>query len=176
MFDKLWDFLQQAWGTVNPCFIIPEYAQGLLLRLGKFHKICEPGLHFKFPFVDELLEQHIVQTTVSLSAQSLYTIDGTNIVVRGMVKYKISDLRIFMLEVYDAVDAISDVSQGIIKQIVMSKTAKECMDNELDNTITKKCRVEIKKMGVEVIQVTLTDIAPIRSIRLINDTFSDKLE
>lgn len=176
MFDKLWELLQHIWDNINPFFIIPEYAQGLLLRCGKFNKICEPGIHIKCPFIDELIVQHTVQTTVSLSAQSLFTIDGTNIVVRGMVKYKISDIKVFLLEVFDAVDAIADVSQGIIKQIVMSKTTKECMDNELDNTITKKCRVEIKKMGVEVIQVTLTDIAPIRSIRLINDTFSSKLD
>lgn len=176
MLDKLWELLQHIWESINPFFIIPEYAQGLLLRFGKYKKVCEPGIHIKIPFVDELIQQHTVVTTISLSAQSLYTMDKVNIVVRGMVKYRISDIKVFLLEVFDAVDAVSDISQGIIKQVVMSKTSEECMDNELDNTITKKCRAEIKKMGVEVIQVTLTDIAPIRSYRLINDTFSNKLD
>ena len=55
-------------------------------------------------------------------------------------------------------------------------TLEECTDTELDNTLTKKVRVEAKKWGVEVQQVTLTDLAPIRSYRLINDNFLNKLD
>jgi hypothetical protein len=36
--------------------------------------------------------------------------------------------------------------------------------------------VEAKKWGVEIQQVTLTDIAPIRSYRIINDTVINKLD
>ena len=95
--------------------------------------------------------------------------------VSAMFKYRIVDVKTYLLEVFAAVDAISDVTQGIIKNIIMSKSFEECLDNELDNLITKKCRAEIKKFGVEIMQVTLTDIAPIRSYRLINDTFSSPL-
>ena len=28
--------------------------QGVLLRLGKFNSIAQPGLHFKIPFLDEV--------------------------------------------------------------------------------------------------------------------------
>ena len=58
----------------------------------------------------------------------------------------------------------------------MSMTLDECTDQDLDNTLTKKVRVEAKKWGVEVQQVTLTDLAPIKSFRLINDTFTNKLD
>jgi hypothetical protein len=36
--------------------------------------------------------------------------------------------------------------------------------------------VEAKKWGVEIQQVTLTDLAPIRSFRFINDTITNKLD
>jgi hypothetical protein len=58
----------------------------------------------------------------------------------------------------------------------MSKTMEECIDPEIDNILTKKARVEVKKWGVEINQVTLTDLAPIRSFRLINDVISNKLD
>jgi len=176
MFTDIIQWVKEGWHEIKPAFIVSAYQKAIILRNGKFLKVCEPGFHLKIPFVDEYIEQHIVQTTQSLSAQSLITKDGKNIVVRGMVKYKISDVKTYLLEVFDATDAISDVSQGIIKSIIMSKTFDECLDNELDNTITKKCRIEIKKFGVEVMQVTLTDIAPIRTLRLINDNFSNKLD
>ena len=128
------------------------------------------------PLFDEVIDQHVVVTTLSLDAQSLYTKDKQNIVVKGVIKYKISDVKIFLLEVFDAQDALSDMSQSIIKNVIMSMTMDECTDSELDNTLTKKVRVEARKWGVEVQQVTLTDLAPIRSYRLINDTFTNKLD
>lgn len=175
MFNELIQWIKEFWNEINPFFIVREYQEGLLLRNGKFKALLKPGFHVKLPFIEECIFQHIVQTTQSLSAQSLVTKDGKNIVVRAMVKYKISDTKTYLLEVFDAVDAVSDVTQGIIKNIIMAKSFEECLDNELDNIITKKSRAKIKEFGVEVMQVTLTDIAPIRSFRLINDTFSNQL-
>ena len=176
MFDKLVELLTNWWLELKPIVIIRDYEEAVLLRFGKFKQVLKPGLHFKIPMFDEVIDQHVVVTTLSLDAQSLYTKDKQNIVVKGLVKYKIADVKIFLREVYDAQDAISDMSQSIIKNVIMSMTLEECTDVELDNTLTKKVRVEAKKWGVEVQQVTLTDLAPIRSIRLINDNFLNKLD
>jgi regulator of protease activity HflC (stomatin/prohibitin superfamily) len=176
MFDKLVELLTNWWLEIKPLVIIRDYEGAVLLRFGKFKRVLEPGLHFKIPMFDEVIDQHVVITTLSLDAQSLYTRDKQNIVVKGLIKYKIADVKTFLLEVYDAQDAISDMSQGIIKNVIMSLELKDCLDPELDNTLTKKVRVEAKKWGVEVQQVTLTDLAPIRSFRIINDNFLNKLD
>jgi regulator of protease activity HflC (stomatin/prohibitin superfamily) len=176
MFEKLIDILTNWASLLAPFVIVNPYEEGVLNRVGKFKKVISPGIHFKIPILDEVITQYTVTTTLSLPAQSLYTIDKQNIVVKGVVKYKISDVKIFLLEVYDAQDAISDMTQSIIKNIIMSKTVEECIDPEIDNILTKKARVEVRKWGVEINQVTLTDLAPIRSFRLINDTISNKLD
>ena len=176
MFDKLVELLTNWWMELKPIVIIRDYEEAVLLRFGKFKKLLKPGIHLKIPMFDEVIDQHVVVTTLSLDAQSLYTKDKQNIVVKGLVKYRIADVKIFLLEVYDAQDALSDMSSSIIKNVIMSMTLDECTDSELDNTLTKKVRVEARKWGVEVQQVTLTDIAPIRSIRLINDNFVNKLD
>jgi regulator of protease activity HflC (stomatin/prohibitin superfamily) len=176
MFDKLIEILSQWWHQIIPFIIIRDYEEAVLLRFGRFHSVLKPGIHLKLPFFDEVIDQHVVVTTLSLDAQSLYTKDKQNIVVKGLIKYKIADVKTFLLEVYDAQDALSDMSQSIIKNVIMSMTLEECTDTELDNTLSKKVRVEARKWGVEVQQVTLTDIAPIRSFRLINDNFTNKLD
>jgi regulator of protease activity HflC (stomatin/prohibitin superfamily) len=176
MFDKLVDLLVNWITDILPVVIIPSYEEGILLRFGKFNKVLHPGIHFKIPFGDEVLHQHVVVTTLSLPAQSLYTLDRQNIVVKGVVKYKISDVKTFLLEVYDAQDALSDMTMSIIKNVIISIPVDKCIDPELDMLLTKKARVEAKKWGVEIQQVTLTDVAPIRSYRLINDNFSNKLD
>jgi regulator of protease activity HflC (stomatin/prohibitin superfamily) len=176
MFDKLIEIITNWWLQLTPIIIIRDYEEAVLLRFGKFKTVFKPGIHFKIPLFDEVIDQHVVITTLSLNAQSLYTKDYQNIVVKGVIKYKISDVKTFLLEVYDAQDALSDMSQSIIKNVIMSMTIVECTDIELDNVLTKKVRVEAKKWGVEVQQVTLTDLAPIRSYRLINDNFLNKLD
>lgn len=176
MFDKLIEIITNWWLQLTPIIIIRDYEEAVLLRFGKFKAVLKPGMHVKIPLFDEVIDQHVVITTLSLDAQSLYTLDKQNIVVKGVIKYKISDVKTFLLEVYDAQDALSDMSQSIIKNIIMSMTMDECTDSELDNTLTKKVRVEARKWGVEVQQVTLTDLAPIRSFRFINDSFLNKLD
>lgn len=176
MLEKLIELLSNWWSQVTPVVIVPVYEEAVLLRVGKFLKILKPGLHFKIPLFDEVISQHVVVTTISLAAQSLYTKDKQNIVCKGVIKYRIADVKIFLLEVYDAQDAISDMTLSIIKKIITSASLEECIDPEIDNLLTKKVRVEARKWGVDVQQVTLTDIAPIRSFRLINDTVVNKLD
>lgn len=176
MFDKLIDLIVQWISDFLPVVIIPSYEEGVRLSFGKFKKVLRPGMHFKIPLVDEILRHHVVVTTLSLPAQSLYTVDKQNFVVKGVIKYKIADVKTFLLEVYDAQDALSDMTLSIIKNIVISLPAEKCIDPELDNLLTKKARVEAKKWGVDIQQVTLTDVAPIKSFRLINDTVVNKLD
>ncbi len=176
MFDKLIELLSNWIEQLLPVFIIRHYEMGVLMRWGKYKCVVSPGVYFKIPFFDEVINQHVVVTTLSLPPQSLYTKDRQNIVVKGLVKYRIVDVKIFLLEVYDAQDALSDMTQSIIKNIIMDKTLDECIDTEIDNTLSKKARVEAKKWGVEIYQVTLTDLAPIRSFRIINDTVVNKLD
>jgi regulator of protease activity HflC (stomatin/prohibitin superfamily) len=176
MFDKLIDLLVTWWNYLMPAVIIPSYEEAVLLRNGKFKKVLHPGFHVKLPIFDEVISQHVVVTTLSLSAQSLYTKDKQNIVAKGVIKYKITDVKVFLLEVFDAQDALADMTQSIIKNIIISLSLEQCIDPEIDNILTKKVRVEARKWGVDVQQVTLTDIAPIRSFRLINDTVTNKLD
>lgn len=176
MFDRLIDVITEWWAYLMPAIIIPNYEEAVLLRNGKFVKVLGPGFHVKLPIFDEVISQHVVVTTLSLPAQSLYTQDKQNIVVKGVIKYKIADVKIFLLEVFDAQDALADMTQSIIKNIIITTPLEQCLDLELDNLLTKKVRVEAKKWGVDIQQVTLTDIAPIRSYRIINDSVLNNLD
>ena len=176
MFDKLIEVISTWWHYITPIVIIPTYEEAVMLRFGHFKKVLGPGFHVKLPIFDEVIPQHVVVTTLSLAAQSLYTQDKQNIVVKGVIKYRISDVKTFLLEVFDAQDALADMTQSIIKNIIISSPLDQCIDPEMDNILTKKVRVEAKKWGVDIQQVTLTDIAPIRSFRIINDSFLNKLD
>jgi len=167
MFDKLLDFIVSIWDKITFFQIVKQYQQGAWLRFGKLRKIVNPGIYLKIPLFDEIDCYHVLTTAMNLEAQSLTTKDEKEIVVKGVIKYKVSDLSKQFTDVYDAVDAIADVSMGIIKNVVSKKTWDECKDEGLDNEITKKVRLEAKRWGLEVESVTLSDLSRMRSFRLL---------
>lgn len=169
MFDKLIEFLLNIIEDIMPVFFVKQYNNGILLRMGKFVRVVKPGVVFKIPFLDKIEVVTIVTTTLSVPTQSVITKDKKQLVVKSVVKYKISDVELFMLNVYDSTDAISDITQAIVKEQISLRTFEECTDNDFDNTVTKKLRVEMKKWGIEVDRVTLTDIGQIKSLRLFNE-------
>jgi len=169
MFDKLIDFLIEILDKALPCFIVNQFDAGILLRRGLFVKTLKGGFYLKIPFLDEVYTHTIVTTTLSLPTQSLMTSDRKHLVVKAIIKYKVSDIKTLLLEVYDAVDAISDTTQGIIKDVIMDCSSAD-ITKDIDDVITTKSRREAKKWGIEIIEVTLTNIGDIKSKRLFNET------
>lgn len=174
MIDKLLEFALSLIKDILPFSIVSQWSEGIFLRLGKFHRIVKPGFRLKIPFVDEFHEAVVITRTVNVPTQSLTTKDKRQIVTKAVVKYHIIDVKAFILEIYDAKDAILDTAQAIIKEQISERNWEECTDKEMDKRIASKLRTEVKKWGIEIEKVTLTDIGLISSIRLFNDKGEEK--
>ena len=172
MFDRLIDFLLQFIDQLLPITPVNQTDKGVRLRFGKFKEVLEPDFHWKLPIFDTIIEHGSVWTTHSMPAQSLTTKDGKDIVVKGIIKYRVVDMKVFALEVWDAIDAISDMTQGIIFDIVKDKTWDDLQHEDLKKEISKKARNEARRWGIEIETVTISDLAKIRSIRLLNSNGS----
>jgi hypothetical protein len=108
-------------------------------------------------------------TTLTLPVQSIVTKDGKAIVIKAQIKYKIKDLSIFAVKVYDAIDALSDMTCGIIFQTIKDKTWEEACNIDLNKKITVNARREAKQWGIHIDKITVTDFSQIRSLRLFNE-------
>src|SRR4051812_13956814 len=97
--DTIFEWVVQCYDSIKPYWIVEQYNKGVLLRFGKFVKVLEPGIHPKWPFIDSALEESIVPTTMRLYCQSLVTKDEKNIVVQGIIKYKVIDIQLLLLGV-----------------------------------------------------------------------------
>ena len=167
--EKILEFLLSIINDVLPFYTVKQYEMGVILRGGKFLRVTNPGFHFKIPFFDDVIKSVVVVTTLTIPVQSITTKDNKDVVIKSVVKYTIDDIKSFTLNVYDAIDAISDTTQAIIKEQITTKTWEQCRNPNVDNEITKKLRTEVKRWGINIEKVTLTDIGIIRSIRLFNE-------
>ena len=167
MLQQIIDFLVNFYQAIFPFFVVDAYQNAVVLRLGKFNRKVTPGFHWKWPVIEDVITEIIATTTLNGDFQSLTTRDGKNIVVRSVTKYHVADVEIFTIKVTDALDALGDIILGETKKIIISRTWEECRSELLDNEITKSVRREAKKWGVDVDSVTITDLALMRSIRLL---------
>lgn len=173
MLDRLIEILTQVWEKFVPFEIINHYDRGVRLRFGKAVmegdrvKVLEPGLHWKIPFVDDINSHMVKTTTMDLTEQTVTTKDGQSVVVRGVLKYEVQDVATLLLEVDSPAAAVADMSMGILRDAFVEKMWSECNDPDLPKQIAIRIRREAKKWGIEVIALTLTDLALMRSIRLL---------
>ena len=181
MIDKLLELLTSIWTYLIPFAVVMESNEGILLRLGRFKKVLKPGFYWKIPFADHIMTHHIVWQTMNLHPQSLTTKDGKGIVLKGIIKFRVFDIKKFLLEVWDSTDAIGDMCMGIIRDEAMNHKwleiiSSENKDSKFDKVISKEAKKEAKRWGIEIDTITMIDMAEITSIRLFNETKSHIFE
>lgn len=169
MLDKLLDIILKFVENITPWVVLREYQEGVLLRLGRYRRVMGPGFHLMIPFVDHVDEVVTVWTTFSLPVQTIATKDGRIVIAKGMVKCRVSDAKAYMIDTYDAKDAMSDTVCGIIFDTIHSMNYADCMAVDMDELITPQAKKEAKKWGITVRDVTLTDFGEVRSLRLFNE-------
>ncbi len=168
MFEKFFDLIIGALNHINPFVVVNEYDGAIRIRLGIVKGELKPGLHFKWPFIDNISETQILTTTMSLSEQSITTKDWKSVVCRAVIKYKINNVTILLTKVNDATDAVSDMAKGIIRTEITKRNWENCNDETLPKEVKSKVKKEAEKWGIEVIDVTFTDLSETPSFRLFN--------
>lgn len=167
MFDKLIEIVLQFIDLFRFWEIIDDYERGIVLRLGKYSKSLDPGLHFITPLgVDKVLKDNVVPRTANLGAQALVTLDGKQITVSAIVTAQIRDIRKIFLEVENVDQALTDSCYATIGDLVVTHTWDQLRTPEFSDTLTKACRKQAFRYGIEILRVQLADLMPSRGIRL----------
>ena len=167
MFDKLVQVLERFGYQLMPWVIIEEWNAGVHLRNGKWINTLYAGLHFKIPFFDNVIETPVITQSVNLPSQTLTTLDEQSIVLKSIIRYKVSNVRTYLLSVMHANDVLIDTTQGIIRDVVERTTWNDLVD--VNETITNEVKEYVVRWGIEVEAVTITDLGIVKSFRIFGD-------
>ena len=170
MIERILDFIASFWRLFLPWVVVDDFEGGVLLRLGRFHKELSPGFQWKLPLFDMPVVTSTVITTMALRAQTLTTKDDLTIVVAAIVKYRIENVRAYLLDVWDSADVLNDVTMGAIREIVASYNYAYLHDHLIEEDVFRIVHEETRKFGVEVLKVTFSDLGKVKSLRLIGDS------
>jgi len=167
MLDKLVEFLTKFSYKIMPWVIIEQWNGAVQLRFGKFIKVLYPGIHFKIPFFDSVIETPVITQSVNLPSQTLTTLDDESIVLKSIIRYKVSNIQTYLLSVMHANDVLIDTTQGIIRDVVERTTWNDLVD--VNETITNEVKEYVVRWGIEVEAVTITDLGIVKSFRIFGD-------
>lgn len=170
MFDRLVDFAVQFASLFRFWVILDPYEKGVLVRLGQFVRVVEPGLTWRWPFnVDVVHFESVVPTTHSLGNESITTRDGKAVSFHAVVTFQISDIQKALLSVHDTDHALVDACRGEIARTLMAHTWDEVIQDGIYDDLTKACRKRGWKWGIEVMSVQLASLSLAKNIRLISN-------
>lgn len=156
------------WDKIVPWVIVDEYERGVILRLGLHKKTLRPGITSKIPLIDKVICSNVVLTTLRLEPQTIHTKDGAQVTIIPIVRYEISNIVPYLLEIEDRGDILGDVIPCLVKTIVNSINYEE-LHKGIEAQVLKKLRSEVNRYGFSIKKLTFVTQAKIKSIRLITD-------
>lgn len=167
MFDKLITLIQQFIHELWPIFIIDQWEEAVILRFGKFYRTVKPGVYLKVPFFDSVWKHTIITQSIDIPPQSVTTADNKNVIVKGIIRFNITDIKSFLTTITKPEDVLTDTTGGMIRDIIEDTAWIDVVD--IDKRLTTEVGKFVKKWGIKVEKVTLTDLQIANSIRIIQD-------
>lgn len=151
-------------------FTVKQQTAAILQRLGKFHSVKSPGLHFKIPIIDK------VAGRVNLKIQQLDVLVETKTKDDVFVKLKVSvQYKILRDAIYDAFYKLEN-SHDQITSYVFDVIRAEVPKMKLDDVFVRKDDVAIaiknelsdamNEYGYQIVKALVTDIDPDDSVKI----------
>jgi membrane protease subunit HflK len=159
---------------------------GVVLRLGKFVRTTDPGLHVKFPFgvervtkvpIQRQLKEEFGFQTVSAGVRTQYSVRGREAesnmltgdlnaaVVEWVVQYRIVDPYKYLFMVRSVRETFRAMTEAVVRKVVGDRTVNEVLTvgrQEIADLVEQQLQelCDQYETGIKVEQVVLQDVNP----------------
>jgi len=142
--------------------IVQQQERGIVLRLGKYKAIAEPGLNLVIPYIESMIKVDMRERVINVDPQKVITQDNVSVIVDAVIYYKIVDPVKAEFEVEDFGNAATTLAQTNLRNIVGDKTLDETLTAR--DHINTNLRVVLDEAtngwGVKVTRVEVQKIDP----------------
>ncbi|XP_064421474.1 stomatin-like protein 2, mitochondrial isoform X1 [Latimeria chalumnae] len=112
--------LQQRWASGLPMntvvLFVPQQEAWVVERMGRFHRILEPGLNFLIPLLDRIrYVQSLKEIVISVPEQSAVSLDNVTLQIDGVLYLRIMDPYKASYGVEDPEYAVTQLAQTTMR-------------------------------------------------------------
>jgi len=153
-------FILGVFALITSVRIIQQYERGLILRVGRFKRVVDPGLKLLIPFIDSLIKVDMREQVINVQPQKVITKDNVSVIVDAVIFFKVVDPARSQFEVENFAYACTTLAQTNLRNLVGDKTLdqtltardfintslREVLDQATDTWGVKVTRVEVQKI------------------------------
>jgi regulator of protease activity HflC (stomatin/prohibitin superfamily) len=167
--ENLVDALLNNLQALVPVKVVYSYEQGVKFRRGVDIEQLEAGWHWYWPFVEHIELVNIQEEGVDLPLQTVTTKDGVEVTFSANVFFVVKSARLAFLGVQDLDHWISRRSASHLHRKVREWEYAELVSHQkdLETSLKETLSTRLKKYGVEIVSVELTDFVRTRAYRLL---------
>ncbi|KAH3676385.1 hypothetical protein WICMUC_002016 [Wickerhamomyces mucosus] len=158
------NFFQQDELPANTVIrFVPQQTAWVVERMGKFHRILDPGLAVLIPFIDKIqYVQSLKEAAIEVPSQSAITSDNVTLEMDGVLYVKVEDAYKASYGVEDAEYAISQLAQTTMRSEIGQLTLDHVLRERqaLNANITTVLNDAAADWGIKCLRYEIKDIHP----------------
>lgn len=140
--------------------IINQYERAVVLTLGRFTGIRNPGLRIIIPIFQQIIKVDVRSTPVDVPSQEVITKDNVTIKVDAVVYFRVIDSAKAVLETNNYRYATSQFAQAALRDVVGNVEMDELLSQreQISEAIKRIVDSETDKWGIDVENVKIQNV------------------
>ncbi|PKI17771.1 FtsH protease activity modulator HflK [Colwellia sp. 12G3] len=158
-------------------YTIKEAEQGIVLKFGEYSGTVEPGINWKWTFIDRIIPVDMQSTREMPSSGFMLTKDENVVSVEMEIQYRVVDARNYIFSVTNADDSLKQSLDSALRYVVGHakmddiltsgrESIRQSVWEELDKVI------EPYNLGLIIVDVNFKDARPPNEVK---DAFDDAI-
>lgn len=149
-----------AFKSIN---VIPQQTAWVIERLGKFHKVLNPGLNFIIPFIDKVAYKHsLKEIPLDTPSQVCITRDNTQLSVDGILYFQVTDPKLASYGTSSYIIAVTQLAQTTLRSVIGKMVLDETFEERdlINNQVVSAIDEAALNWGVKVLRYEIKDLTP----------------
>lgn len=140
--------------------IIYEYERGIVLTLGKYSGLRNPGLTLIFPIIQELRKVDMRIKTADIPKQEVMTKDNIPIMINAVVYFRVENPVDAILKIEDYQYAVSRYTLAALRDVIGNHELDFVLTErqKISESIKKIVDVETSEWGVDIDSIKIQEI------------------
>jgi regulator of protease activity HflC (stomatin/prohibitin superfamily) len=140
--------------------VVNQYERAVVLTLGKFTGIREPGLRLIIPVFQRMIKVDVRTNTIDIPKQEVITKDNVTVNVDAVVYFRVKDAEKAVLEVTNYIYASSQFAQAALRDVTGNVELDSLLGkrDEVSTQIKEIVDTQSEKWGIDVESVKIQNI------------------
>lgn len=140
--------------------IVNQYERGVVLTLGRFSGVRQPGLRIVIPIIQRMIRVDVRSTPIDVAKQEVITKDNVTAGVDAVVYLRVIDPAKAVLETTNYIYATSQFAQAALRDVTGNVELDDLLSKreEISQEIKKIVDAETDKWGIDVENVKVQNI------------------